>query len=198
MESTLRCIVSTNPTTWAAQLPWFEYAHNTLSTAATGMSLFHCVNGYQPPLFPSLEKELSTPSVQAHVHRCHQTWHQARASLLRMSAQYQCFANCRRTPVPSYARGDKVWLSAKDLPLRTDSRKLSPRFIGPFPIEEVLNPSVVRLKLPHTMTVHPSFHVSRIKPVSISHLLPQSTKVNPSSEEGLEGLQYVVFVVCIV
>uniref|UniRef100_A0AAQ4Q5H4 Gypsy retrotransposon integrase-like protein 1 n=1 Tax=Gasterosteus aculeatus aculeatus TaxID=481459 RepID=A0AAQ4Q5H4_GASAC len=40
MEATLRCLVSSNPTTWSSRLPWAEYAHNTLPTAATGMSPF--------------------------------------------------------------------------------------------------------------------------------------------------------------
>uniref|UniRef100_A0AAQ4RV13 Gypsy retrotransposon integrase-like protein 1 n=1 Tax=Gasterosteus aculeatus aculeatus TaxID=481459 RepID=A0AAQ4RV13_GASAC len=63
MEATLRCLVSSNPTTWSSRLPWAEYAHNTLPTAATGMSPFQCLYGYQPPLFPSQEKEIAVPSV---------------------------------------------------------------------------------------------------------------------------------------
>lgn len=68
---------------------WCPLTPYTLPTAATDRSPFPCVYSYQHPLFPSLEKELSTPSVQAHVRRFHRTWHRACASLLRMSAQYQ-------------------------------------------------------------------------------------------------------------
>lgn len=41
-----------------------------------------------------------------------------------------------------------------------------PRFIGPFPDKDIINPSAVRLTLPKSVRIHPIFHVS--KPVSTS------------------------------
>lgn len=161
LEAALRCVVSTNPTHWSSQLSWVEYAHNSLTSASSGMSPFECCLGYQPPLFPSQEEEIAVPSVQDHLRRCRRTWRKARAALLHASSRAQTYANRRRTVAPAYAPGQQVWLSIWDIPLKVESKKLSPRFIGPFVIDRVLNPSAVRLKLPASLRVHPTFHVSQ-------------------------------------
>lgn len=63
-------------------------------------------------------------------------------------------------------------MSTQDLPLRVESRKMVPRFIRPFHIQEIISPRVIRLKLPRSMRVHPTFHISHIKLVRESPLMP--------------------------
>ncbi|KAL2089934.1 hypothetical protein ACEWY4_014622 [Coilia grayii] len=172
LEKALRCVVSRNPLSWASRLVWVEYAHNALTCSSTGMSPFQCVYGYQPPLFPSQEGEVSCPSALANARRCRRTWARARVALRKAVASYSAGANRRRTPAPEYRVGQRVWLSAKDLPVRVESRKLAARFLGPFLVERVISPTAVRLRLPTTMRVHPTFHVSRIKPVRVSPHTP--------------------------
>ena len=89
----------------------------------------------------------------------------------RVPDRYKRQANFHRTHSPCYAPGDKVWLSTKDLPLKTDSKKLPPRFIGPFIVLKIINPNAVQLKLPRTLRVHPVFNVSAVKPVASSPLV---------------------------
>lgn len=79
METALLCTMSQNPASWSQQLLWVEYAHNTQTSSATGLSPFQCAYRYQPPLFPALEEEASCPSVQAFLQRCRWTWTQGRA-----------------------------------------------------------------------------------------------------------------------
>ncbi|KAL2083807.1 hypothetical protein ACEWY4_021580 [Coilia grayii] len=177
LETVLRCLASQNPSTWSQQLPWAEYSINSLTSSSSGLSPFECCLGYQPPLFPAQEQEVGVPSAQAFIRRCHRTWRRARAALLRASARTKEQADRRRTMAPRYRVGQRVWLSTQDLPLKVDSRKLAPRFIGPFPICKIISRSAVRLKLPFNLRrIHPTFHTSRVKPFICSpmHTLPAS------------------------
>uniref|UniRef100_A0A673CBI9 Gypsy retrotransposon integrase-like protein 1 n=1 Tax=Sphaeramia orbicularis TaxID=375764 RepID=A0A673CBI9_9TELE len=179
LEVGLRVLASQNPASWSRHLLWVEFAHNSLPSASSGLSPFHVVYGYQPPLFPSLEKEVGVPSALALIHRCKRTWTRARQALLKASGRYKTSADAHRTPAPVYHPDQRVWLSAKHLPLRIESRKLAPRFVGPFPISKIINPVSVRLKLPRSMRIHPTFHVSQIKPVKESRLVPPTQPPPP-------------------
>ncbi len=169
LERMLRCLTSNNPSSWCQQLSWIEYARNSLPVAASGMSPFECSVGYKPPLFPSQEPDAAVPSALAFVQRCRHTWERVREILLRSAGRTKAAADHRRSSPPTYVCGQQIWLSTKDLP----SRKLAPRFIGPYRVAKVVNPVAIRLKLPPTLgRVHPVFHVSKVKPVFSSPLNP--------------------------
>lgn len=87
-----------------------------------------------------------------------------RPALSNSAQQTQQQANRRRSMGPTYRLGQRVWLSSKDLPLQVASKKLAPCFVGPFEIERIINPAL--------LPVHPTFHVSRIKPLTESPLSP--------------------------
>ncbi|CAM4667952.1 unnamed protein product [Leuciscus chuanchicus] len=155
------------------QLSMVEYAHSTLPVSSTGLFPFECSLGFQPPIFPSLESEVAVPSAHTFVKRCHRTWTRARETLLQVGARTKAKADRHRSKPPVYVAGQKVWLSTKNIPLRSVSNKLAPKFIGPFTVTKIISTVAVRLKLPPAYRrIHPMFHVSKIKPVFRSAINP--------------------------
>lgn len=118
IEVALWCMASWNSTSWSPLLVWVEYAHNSLTSSATGLSTFQCVYSYQPPSFPVLNAGVSCPSALAYLRHCQRIWTQAQATLLRSVDCYAMQTNRCRTPAPTY-------LSTRDLPLWVESKKLA-------------------------------------------------------------------------
>uniref|UniRef100_A0A8C6PCB6 Gypsy retrotransposon integrase-like protein 1 n=1 Tax=Nothobranchius furzeri TaxID=105023 RepID=A0A8C6PCB6_NOTFU len=185
----LRCVCSTHPSSWSTHLPWVEYAHNSHVSTATGQSPFESSLGYQPSLFP--QQSPVSSSVPHFLRGARRAWVSTRAALDRTARRNKQLADRRRRPAPVYLPGQSVWLSSKDIPLKASTRKLSPRFIGPFKILNVPSSTTVRLDLPSSLRVHPVFHVSMVKPVVSSPLCP-SPPPPPPARLYKGGLVYTV------
>lgn len=122
LGAALRCVASRHPSAW---------------------SPLHVFLGYQPPLFPEHEMKVAVPDVQVNMRRLRRVWRLARAALLRTSARTKRMADKHLRPCPNIRSNSS---GSKDIPLRFQTRKLAPRFIGPYEIERVVSPSAVRLK----------------------------------------------------
>ena len=182
LENTLRCVTEQHPTTWSLWLAWAEYVRNSLVSATTGVSPFMAAFGYQPLLFQHQKEEAVVPSVRPYVRQCQRVWRQLCTAIVSASQQMQVQANRRRRAVPAH----------KDLTPQRDSRKLAPSYVGPFEMVQVVNPVVVRVRLPASMKVYPTFQVPRIKPVAKSELLlSEYPKAFPALNPG-EVLQITV------
>jgi len=56
--------------------------------------------------------------------------------------------------------------------------KLAPRFIGSYETDSVISPTAVRLKLPATFRIHPTFHVSQIKRFFFQQTVPPARVID--------------------
>ncbi|KAL0164904.1 hypothetical protein M9458_040657, partial [Cirrhinus mrigala] len=157
LERFLRCFAGEHQRSWARYLVWAELSNNIHTSSATNLSPFEVCYGYQPPVFEHQEPEVEVPSAQQ----------------LKANTRYITQHRRRHPPGRLFHVGDRVYLSTRNINLKTDSKKLTARFIGPFKITHRLNPVTFRLQLPTSLRIHPVFHQSQLKHVFFSPLSPQ-------------------------
>jgi len=88
---------------------------------------------------------------------------EAKSAIRKAQEDMTQYYNRKRTLVPVYKPGDRVYLDASDIKTTRPSPKLSHHRLGPFEIESQVGPLTYRLKLPHGMRqLHPVFNVVKL------------------------------------
>lgn len=168
LELALHCMATCNPSTWSQHLPWVEYAHNTLTCSATGLSPFESSLGYQPaPRTPAPGTgALNTVVLSGPARPGRQLGQRRSAPKIPAGAQLSTTVNL---PLPiSWSVGLVVH---PEHSAGSQVPQGHPHFIFPFPVKDIINPFVVRLTLPGSVRIHSIFHLPHFKPVCTSSLV---------------------------
>ena len=183
----LRTQIAEKQNTWADALPFVEFAYNSSVHAGSKYSPFMLNQGYQPHVPAALidERRLKSknPTVQGRLEKMRTVLKEAKGNLEKARVRMEDKANRARRKA-SYKVGDRALLSTRDLSLATHvSRKLSPLYVGPFRVLQVVVPGrTVRLELPPRLQrLHPVFHVSRLRPWTTSALFPRAAAPQPAA-----------------
>jgi hypothetical protein len=109
--------------------------------------------------------EVVHPASAAFVERLQSSLSFARKCLIAAQQRQKALADKRRVD-QVYKVGDKVLLSTKYLNLKhsESSRKLLPKWIGPFEVVQVVGPVAYKLKMNPGWRVYPVFHMSLLEP----------------------------------
>jgi hypothetical protein len=169
IEDMIRIYTSKQQDDWDELLPLLEFAYNNSVNQSTKMSPFYLDRGLHPKTPDVLNHNQIlddiNPSAEDFLMRITNNIRMAQDALQDAQVRQAKYADQRRH-FETLNVGDMVLLSAENLkikPVNGRSRKLMPRFVGPYRISEVLSTVAYKLELPQDMKIHPVFHISLLK-----------------------------------
>jgi hypothetical protein len=166
LEQVLRAYCTYEQDNWVDLLPLATFAINNATQTSTKTTPFFANYGFHPrmPTTPPADATITNPVAFSYVQNLAQVHHHITRNLETAQARQTRYANRHRNNI-GFKEGDYVMLSTKNIKLKRPSAKLDHKFLGPFPIDTIINPVAVRLSLPPSMArLHPVFHVSLLEP----------------------------------
>ncbi|KAK1791499.1 hypothetical protein P4O66_013498 [Electrophorus voltai] len=141
----------------------------------------------KPVLFPWDDSPTDIQALDQWFQQSSRTWEVTHVHLQGALRTQQMFANRHCNPHIILHPGQRVWVSTRKMKLGLPSKKLSPRYIGPFKVLQQINPISYELQLPSRYRMNPTFHVSLLKPVHYSPVSAAMTPINPPAPVEIDG-----------
>ena len=181
VETYLRMLCQGQPDKWSELIPMAEFMHNSATHSSTQKSLFSLILGYEPRDYPKIG-QIFLPSLEDRLTLLKQARNEALAA---HEKAWQSMREQITTKFIPWKVGDKVWLEGKNLRLHYPTKKLAPKWEGPFEISQVISPLAYHLWLPLTWKIHDIFHASLLS-INQETAEHRWNFINPPPEE-IEG-----------
>jgi hypothetical protein len=188
LEQYIRLFVNERQDNWDELLPLAEFSYNNHIHSTTQHTPFVLDTGRNPWMGfePDLEPS-RVESVNEFVDRMKSTLEEAKAALRKAKDDMARYYNRRREPAPTFKPGDKVFLDGSDISTTRPSKKLSHRFLGPYPVTRVVGKNAYRLQLPRSMSrLHPVFNIVKLFRAP-SDPIPGRRSAPPPDPEIIDG-----------
>ncbi|MBW0583611.1 hypothetical protein O181_123326, partial [Austropuccinia psidii MF-1] len=121
-----------NQDDWNTWLPLAEFAYNNSDHSSTKQSPFFTVYG-RDPQFDSVHITQDTPAGKLST-KIQSVQQDVKRELEVAINRFKRYADKSRGSPPVFNPGDMVWLSSKNIKSTRPTKKLSERWLGPFPI----------------------------------------------------------------
>ncbi|QRW20813.1 Retrotransposable element Tf2 protein [Rhizoctonia solani] len=137
-----------------------EFALNNLKQTSTGKSPFQICYGSNPRFSVGQKTDESVPNADEHAEFLERGYDEVKAALSLSQERMKHFYDQRHREEEEIQVGDKVWLSHQNISTNRPSIKLSHKKLGPYLVIEKIGSHAYKLQLPHTMRIHPVFHIN--------------------------------------
>jgi hypothetical protein len=192
LEQFLRFYVNYQQTNWSSLLPLAEFAYNNAPHSSTGISPFFANKGYDPAITIHPERDLASIRARDFAVDLNELHEILKSQITIARDRYSTSANRRRIPPPDFKIGQDVFLSSEYIRTTRPARKLSEKYLGPFPIIAKVSEQSFTIKLPdYLRTVHPVFHVSQLEPHFPSDI-PNRSEPPPDPVEVDGEIEYEI------
>ena len=133
LEQYLRIYINYLQTDWNDYLPFAEFVYNNTYQDTIKMTPFYANKGYHPMLSIALG-EIENHNVLEAAKSWKLLWKYLRTEVKIATETYQSYANERRTRMPNWQPGQKVYLNMKNICTKHPMKKLDHKNLGPFKI----------------------------------------------------------------
>ncbi|MBW0549063.1 hypothetical protein O181_088778 [Austropuccinia psidii MF-1] len=164
LEQYLWMYVSYHQDDWNTWLPLAEFAYNNSDHSSTKQSPFFTVYG-RDPQFDSVHITQDTPAGKLST-KIQSVQQDVKRELEVAINRFKRYSDKSRASPPVFNPGDMVWLSSNNIESTRPAKRLSERWLGPFPILKKVSTHAYHCKLlSQWKSIHPVFHISLLEPV---------------------------------
>ncbi|MBW0469160.1 hypothetical protein O181_008875 [Austropuccinia psidii MF-1] len=157
-----------------------ECTYNNSGHSSTKQSLFQAVYGRHPHC-DSVHITQQTPSGKLST-KIQSVQQDVKRELEFAINRFKRYSDRSKASSPVFNPGDMVWLSSKYIKSTRPTKKLSERWLGPFPILNKVRTHAYHLKLSSQWkSIHPVFHISLLEPVKTSTIQKYKSRSSSSN-----------------
>ena len=183
IEHFLRIYAGIEQDSWSRWLPMAEFSYNNAVHSATRMSPFQCLYGQNPVMSPT-KIQVENPEAETMATLIEKQREEAQ-SALRLAKESMTRGQGEEVP-KQFNVGEKVWVLAKNIQIKSSSPKLNNKRIGPFPIRKKLSDWAYEVELPETLKIHPVFYIGLLSKAVEDEHRPFLERPPPEVVEGEE------------